>query len=212
LPIHNTALFRPAVAPSILTEPPIVNHPLVRVGIDITEIEQVQTAIARFGDRYERRLFTPLERRESAGTPEVRAASVDQHRGPPPPGGPSGAGTFRPGRHIGTTAGTDRLVGVALARRRDRSSGRRRDGDQVTETIREILDGQAKLHVPIATLSDDDDLYDHGLTSHACVNVMLSLEDAYDIEFPDELLRKSTFQSVSGIRAALAELGVNGAE
>ena len=35
------------------------------------------------------------------------------------------------------------------------------------------------------------DLYAAGMTSHASVNVMLALEDAFDIEFPDELLTKS---------------------
>ncbi len=37
---------------------------------------------------------------------------------------------------------------------------------------------------------------------------MLALEDAFDVEFPDELLRKSTFASVGAIRSALTELGV----
>ena len=78
----------------------------------------------------------------------------------------------------------------------------------MSDVIREVLDTHGKLTVSIWKVADDDDLYDRGLTSHACVNVMLSLEDTYDIEFPDRLLRKSTFQSVSGIRAALDELGI----
>ena len=78
----------------------------------------------------------------------------------------------------------------------------------MTDIIRDVLDTHGKLTVSITTLRDDDDLYDRGLTSHACVNVMLSLEDTYDIEFPDRLLRKSTFQSVTGIRSALNELGI----
>jgi acyl carrier protein len=57
------------------------------------------------------------------------------------------------------------------------------------------------------TLRDDDDLYQHGLSSHASVNVMLGLESAFDIEFPDVLLRRDTFKSVASIRAALASLG-----
>jgi acyl carrier protein len=78
----------------------------------------------------------------------------------------------------------------------------------INDTIREVLNDHGKLTVSMSTLGDDDDLYDRGLTSHACVNVMLGLEDIYDIEFPDELLRKSTFQSVAGIRSALHEIGV----
>jgi acyl carrier protein len=36
---------------------------------------------------------------------------------------------------------------------------------------------------------------------------MLGVEEALDVEFPDRLLRRSTFQSVRSIREALAELG-----
>jgi acyl carrier protein len=79
----------------------------------------------------------------------------------------------------------------------------------VNVTIREVLKGHARLPVPIDTLSDTNDLYENGMTSHASVNVMLALEDEFDIEFPDSLLRKGTFQSVAAIRAALASLGVD---
>jgi acyl carrier protein len=73
-------------------------------------------------------------------------------------------------------------------------------------TIREVLQANGKLPVSAMTLRDDDDLYQNGLTSHASVNVMLALENAFDIEFPDVLLRRDTFQSVAAIRAALASL------
>jgi acyl carrier protein len=43
------------------------------------------------------------------------------------------------------------------------------------------------------------DLYELGMTSHASVDVMLALEDAFDIEFPDEVLKKSTFECVHNI-------------
>jgi acyl carrier protein len=75
------------------------------------------------------------------------------------------------------------------------------------KVIREVLKEHGKLAVDAATVGDDDDLYRHGLTSHASVNVMLALEDALDIEFPDRLLRKRTFSSVATIREALVELG-----
>jgi hypothetical protein len=38
---------------------------------------------------------------------------------------------------------------------------------------------------------------------------MLACEDEWDIEFPQQMLKKSTFASVANIRAALAELGVD---
>jgi acyl carrier protein len=78
----------------------------------------------------------------------------------------------------------------------------------VIVTIRNVLNQDGKLPVDISTLSDDADLYQAGLTSHASVNVMLALEDEFDVEFPDELLRKSTFESVTSIRSALTSLGV----
>jgi acyl carrier protein len=56
------------------------------------------------------------------------------------------------------------------------------------------------------SLTDEDDLYQAGMTSHASVNVMLALEDEFEVEFPETMLRKSTFESVAAIRRALAEL------
>ena len=74
------------------------------------------------------------------------------------------------------------------------------------ETIRTILSEHAHLPVDMDSLRDEDDLYQAGMTSHASVNVMLALEDEFDIEFPETMLRKSTFESVSAIRVALGEL------
>lgn len=77
------------------------------------------------------------------------------------------------------------------------------------ETIRSVLEQHGKFPVDVSSLADDADLYQAGLTSHASVNVMLALEDAFDVEFPDELLRKSTFESITAIRMALESLGIN---
>jgi acyl carrier protein len=35
---------------------------------------------------------------------------------------------------------------------------------------------------------------------------MLALEDEFEVEFPESMLRKSTFESVLAIRMALSEL------
>jgi acyl carrier protein len=74
------------------------------------------------------------------------------------------------------------------------------------EQIRRVLETHGKLPLPIDQLSDSADLYQAGLTSHASVNVMLALEDAFDIEFPQTMLRKNTFESVAAIRAAVSQL------
>ncbi len=76
-------------------------------------------------------------------------------------------------------------------------------------TIREILESNGRLPVSAMSLRDEDDLYQHGLTSHATVNVMLALENAFDVEFPDVLLRRDTFRSMAAIREALASLGID---
>ncbi len=74
------------------------------------------------------------------------------------------------------------------------------------DQIRGILSEHARLPMAVETLSDDADLYQAGMTSHASVSVMLALEDTFDVEFPERLLRKSTFESVTAIKAALTEL------
>jgi acyl carrier protein len=79
------------------------------------------------------------------------------------------------------------------------------------DAIRAVLTEHGKLPVDVAKLSATEDLYQAGLTSHASVNVMLALEDTFDIEFPDALLRKSTFESIASMAAALASLGVDSA-
>jgi acyl carrier protein len=78
----------------------------------------------------------------------------------------------------------------------------------VDATIREILDAHGRLPTSAESLNENDDLFENGLTSHASVNVMLALEDAYDFEFPDALLVKSTFESIAALRGALTSLGV----
>ncbi|MFC6705715.1 acyl carrier protein [Flexivirga alba] len=74
------------------------------------------------------------------------------------------------------------------------------------EQIRAVLEAYGRLPKPVGTITREDDLYRAGLTSHASVNVMLGLEDAFDIEFPDSMLRKSTFVSIISIESALCEL------
>jgi acyl carrier protein len=60
----------------------------------------------------------------------------------------------------------------------------------------------------VDSLSDDADLYAAGLSSHATVNLMLALEEAFDVELPDRLLRRRTFSSIAAMAEALAEIGV----
>ena len=74
------------------------------------------------------------------------------------------------------------------------------------EEIRTILKEHGRLSVDAATLGEDSDLYQAGLTSHASVNVMLALEGKFDVEFPDRMLKRGVFESLASIRSAIEEL------
>jgi acyl carrier protein len=74
------------------------------------------------------------------------------------------------------------------------------------DEIRDILHEHARLTLDARSLADDADLYQVGMSSHASVNVMLALESRFDIEFPDRMLRRGVFASISAMRAAVEEL------
>ncbi len=78
------------------------------------------------------------------------------------------------------------------------------------DTIRKVLADHGRLAVDASGIDRDADLYEAGLTSHASVNSMLALEDAFDLEVPDRLLKKSTFASISAIEGAITELTEGG--
>jgi acyl carrier protein len=77
----------------------------------------------------------------------------------------------------------------------------------MTDEIRLIIKDHARLPVDASELDAHASLYQAGMTSHASVNVMLALEDHFDIEFPDHMLNPSVFESISSIEAAVSELG-----
>jgi acyl carrier protein len=66
-------------------------------------------------------------------------------------------------------------------------------------TIRDLITKFGKLPVSIDQVADDADLYAAGLTSFASVQLMLGIEDAFDIEFPDNLLNRKSFASIAAI-------------
>jgi acyl carrier protein len=74
------------------------------------------------------------------------------------------------------------------------------------DQIRQIVQQHARLATAIDQLSDESDLYQAGLTSHASVNLMLALEEAFEVEFPERMLKRKTFESIGNIHDAIAEL------
>ena len=84
--------------------------------------------------------------------------------------------------------------------------GRDVRGSVIQDRIRDVLAAHGRMAVDPREVDDQADLYELGLTSHASVDVMLALEEAFDIEFPDEVLKKSTFESVSNIEQVVEAL------
>ena len=78
--------------------------------------------------------------------------------------------------------------------------------DDITLRIKRVLKDHGRLSVDAGGLPDDSDLYQAGLTSHASVSIMLALEGEFDIEFPDQMLSRGVFSSISAIRSAVESL------
>jgi acyl carrier protein len=74
------------------------------------------------------------------------------------------------------------------------------------DRIRAVLASQGRMPSDPQAIAADADLYELGLTSHASVNVMLALEDEFDIEFPDDALNKTTFATIASIERVVGEL------
>jgi len=72
--------------------------------------------------------------------------------------------------------------------------------------VRAILQKQGRLAVPVDRLDDRTDLHQSGLDSMAMVNVMLAIEQALDIEVPEELMTRRSFSTISAIDAMLRQL------
>ena len=76
--------------------------------------------------------------------------------------------------------------------------------ENMIEQVRRIVKVHGRLRVPLETLGDRDSLWEAGLASFAAVQLMLALEDAFEIEFaePDGTL----FQSIHVIATNVQRL------
>ena len=77
---------------------------------------------------------------------------------------------------------------------------------EIYSQIKQVLAAQAELNKDVSRLNIDDDLFAAGMSSRATVGVMLGLESAFDIEFPDAMLRREVFESIRSIGNALQTL------
>lgn len=74
------------------------------------------------------------------------------------------------------------------------------------DQIRQILSENGRLSVPVESLDEHSDLFAAGLDSLAIVNVLMSLEETFDIELPDDKLSRKSFASIGTIRSVVEDL------
>lgn len=55
-------------------------------------------------------------------------------------------------------------------------------------------------------LGDDDDLWEKGLSSFACLDWMLAIEEAFEIEFPQAAITRDGFRSIAAVTRAVDRL------
>lgn len=80
------------------------------------------------------------------------------------------------------------------------------DRPMYMDQIRTIVEEHARLSTPMAEVAETSDLYAAGLTSTTTVHLMLALEDHFQIEFPDQMLGRKTFESIQSMSEAISKL------
>ncbi|MFF2391400.1 acyl carrier protein [Nocardia sp. NPDC058114] len=71
------------------------------------------------------------------------------------------------------------------------------------ERITSLVLAHTSLGAAGTIIGTDTDLWAAGMSSVHSVNVMMAVEDEFDIEFPEALLSRATFTSVASIAAAV---------
>jgi len=74
------------------------------------------------------------------------------------------------------------------------------------DRLRAMVASMNLLPVPVGGLSDQDNLFDAGMTSFGSVQLMLAIEEALDIEFPNSLLTRKTFATLGDLTSAVEQI------
>lgn len=77
-------------------------------------------------------------------------------------------------------------------------------GLRLENEIAEIVAKYGNLQVAASEIQHDGDLFAMGMSSYSAVQIMMAVEDRYDLRFRDELLKKEYFSSVSRLAATVA--------
>lgn len=74
------------------------------------------------------------------------------------------------------------------------------------DRVRAIVASMNLVPVPLDGLTEQDNLFDAGMTSFGSVQLMMAIEEEFDIEFPNSLLTRKTFATLDGLNAAVEQL------
>ena len=74
------------------------------------------------------------------------------------------------------------------------------------DELRKIIKDTVHFEVSIGSLSNDDDLYEAGLSSLNTIQLMLAVERHFNVEIPDQMLNRRLFQSVNSLAEAVTTL------
>lgn len=77
------------------------------------------------------------------------------------------------------------------------------------ERVRRVVLAHGQLGIDDTDLADDANLYEYGMTSRASVTVMLELENEFELEFPEDMLRRDVFESVAAMSRAIQSLSAS---
>jgi acyl carrier protein len=77
----------------------------------------------------------------------------------------------------------------------------------VFEQIRALVAANAGLRSPAEGLAGDANLFDAGLDTEGFIRLLLALEDAFDVHFPERSLSPANFETLDAIALTLVEAG-----
>ena len=72
------------------------------------------------------------------------------------------------------------------------------------EQIRNLVGTHGRLLVPVETLDNRDNLWAAGLASFAAIQLLLALEDTFEVDFP--VYELPTFETIDAIAANVTRL------
>ena len=72
--------------------------------------------------------------------------------------------------------------------------------------VHQLLDEHGQLQVPARKLTSDADLYGAGLTPFAAIQLIIALEQTFEVTFEQRMLSRKSFSSIDAIVACLNEL------